>query len=219
MSSFKEKADNAVFVAAAIGPWGILMAIVGIVGLVKCCVTKPPDLTEDSINKNSSIVEHVMVTDSTNNGFRVVYATTDPVTNEKYEEICARPNIRDGFNRLKVEAPKHFGGSLLNTDICDFALYAYRFPIDNDVRIHNIFVAGKEKMEFYVRPNPKLDNCATWMDFGTEQGNQYLNFHDINVYIPNGGRIYRYWKCPYLLQVSDNDERFSHFTEDERLYN
>ena len=218
MKDIRQKADNAVFVASAIGPWGILMVIVGIVGLMKCCVTKPPDLTEESINKSGNIVEHVMVTDSTNNGFRVVYATTEPVTNEKYEEICTRPSIRDGFNRLKVEAPKQFDGSLLNTDICDFALYAYRFPIDNDVRIHNIFVAGKEKMEFYVRPNPKLANCATWMHFGTEQGNQYLNLHDINYCIPNGKKIYRYWKCNYLLQVSDTDERFSHFTEDERLY-
>lgn len=52
------------------------------------------------------------------------------------------------------KAPEHFGGNLLETDICDFALYAYRFPIDKDVRIHNIFVAGKEKMDFYVRNNP-----------------------------------------------------------------
>lgn len=123
-----------------------------------------------------------------------------------------------GFVRLKFEAPRYFGGSLLNTDICDFAMYAYRFPIDSDIQIHNIFVAGKQKMEMYVRPNPNLANCATWMDSGTEQGNQYLNFDDINVYIPNGRRIYRYWKCRPLLQVSDTDERFSHFTEDERLF-
>lgn len=218
MKDFRQKADNAVFVASAIGPWGILMVILGIVGLVKCSITKPPDITEESINKSGNIVEHVMVVDSTDNGFRVVYATADAVTNEKYEEICSRPHIRDGFNRLKVEAPKYFGGSLLNTDICDFALYAYRFPIDEDLQIHNIFVAGKEKMEFYVRPNPNLPNCATWMNFGTEQGNQYLNSHDINVYLQNGGRIYRYWKCNYLMQVSDTDERFSHFTEDERLF-
>ena len=104
------------------------------------------------------------------------------------------------------------------TDICDFALYAYRFPIDKDVRIHNIFVAGKEKMDFYVRNNPDLPGCATWMHHGTEQGNQYLNADDINHCIPNGRRIYRYWKCRYLLQTSDTDERFSHFTEEERLY-
>lgn len=176
MKDIRQKADNTVFVASAIGPWGILMVIVGIVGLVKCCVMKPPDLAEESINKSGNIVEHVMVLDSTNNGFRVVYATAEPVTNEKYEEIRGRPHIQTRFNRLKVEAPKHFGGSLLNTDICDFALYAYRFPIDNDLRIHNIFVAGKEKMNFYIQPNPNLPNCATWMNFGTEQGNQYLNF-------------------------------------------
>lgn len=179
---------------------------------------KPPDITEESINKTADIVEHVMVTDSTNNGFRVVYVTIEAVTNEKYEEICSRPHIKKDFEKLRNEASRHFNNNLLNVDICDFTLYAYRFPIDNDVRIHNIFVAGKEKMAFYVRPNPNLKNCATWMHFGTEQDNQYLNSHDINVYIPNGGRIYRYWKCKHLLQVSDTDECFSHFTEDERLF-
>lgn len=218
MKDIRQKADNAVFVASAIGPWGILMVIVGIIGLVKCCVTKPPDIAEESINKSADIIEHVMVMDSTNNGFRVVYATAETVTNEKCEEIRGRPHIQTRFNRLKVEAPKHFNGNLLDADICDFALYAYRFPIDNDLRIHNIFVAGKEKMEFYVRPNSNLPNCATWMNFSTEQGNQYLNSHDINICLQNGGRIYRYWKCRPLLQVSDTDERFSHFTEDERLF-
>ena len=218
MKDFRQKADNAVFVAAAIGPFGLLAVIVCLIGMVKCCVTKPPDIAEESINKTPSVVEHVMVLDSTKNGFRVVYATSNPVTNERYEEICSRPNIKNGFERLKYEAPMYFGGSLLETDICDFALYAYQFPIDDDLRIHNIFVAGKEKMAFYVQPNPKLANCATWMDFSTEQGNQYLNYHDINCCIPNGKKIYRYWKCRYLLQVSDNDERFSHFTEDERLF-
>ena len=87
MKDIRQKADNAVFVASAIGPWGILMVIVGIVGLVKCCVMKPPDIAEESINKSGNIVEHVMVLDSTNNGFRVVYATAEPVTDEKYEEI------------------------------------------------------------------------------------------------------------------------------------
>ncbi len=218
MGNFRKKTDNAVFVAAAIGPWGIITALVIIIGLIKCSVTKPPDAAEESINEFSDIVEHVMVTDSTQNGFRVVYATKEEVTDEEFEEISTRRSIRDGFNRLKVDAPGHFNGDLLNADICDFALYAYRYHIDDAICIHNIFVAGKEKMNFYVQPNPNLENCALWMNFGTEQGNQYLNFHDINVYIPNGGKIYRYWKCRYLLQTSDNDERFSHFTEDERIY-
>ena len=74
---------------------------------MKCCVTKPPDLTKESINKSGNIVEHVMVLDSTNNGFRVVYTTAEAVTNEKYEEIRGRPHIRTRFDRLNIEAPKH----------------------------------------------------------------------------------------------------------------
>ena len=199
-------------------PWTLLVVAVLIIGTLKCCLTTDSDSIDESINKSPGIVAHVMVLDSTDNGFRVVYATAEPVTDERFAEICDRPGILEGFENLKRKAPEHFGGNLLETDICDFALYAYRFPIDKDVRIHNIFVAGKEKMDFYVRNNPDLPGCATWMHHGTEQGNQYLNADDINHCIPNGRRIYRYWKCRYLLQTSDTDERFSHFTEEERLY-
>ena len=207
-----------ILIAAAIGPWTLLVVAVLIIGTLKCCLTTDSDSIDESINKSPGIVAHVMVLDSTDNGFRVVYATAAPVTDERFAEICDRPGILEGFENLKRKAPEHFGGNLLETDICDFALYAYRFPIDKDVRIHNIFVAGKEKMDFYVRNNPDLPGCATWMHHGTEQGNQYLNADDINHCIPNGRRIYRYWKCRYLLQTSDTDERFSHFTEEERLY-
>lgn len=218
MSNFWRKADELVFVAAAIGPWAFIVAVVIIVGLVKSCIPDGVDPIDNSINKSREIIEHVMVRDSTGNGFRVVYVTKNPVTEERFREIRSRRHVREGFERLQREAPEHFGGNLLEADICDFALYAYRFPVDDDICIHNIFVAGKQKMDFYVRPNPDLKNCATWMNHGTEQGNQYLNEQDINIYIPNGGRRYRYWKCRYLLQESDTDERFSHFTEDERLF-
>ena len=218
MKQIRKRADELVLIAAAIGPWTLLVVAVLIIGTLKCCLTTDSDSIDESINKSPGIVAHVMVLDSTDNGFRVVYATAEPVTDERCAEICDRPGILEGFENLKRKAPEHFGGNLLETDICDFALYAYRFPIDKDVRIHNIFVAGKEKMDFYVRNNPDLPGCATWMHHGTEQGNQYLNADDINHCIPNGRRIYRYWKCRYLLQTSDTDERFSHFTEEERLY-
>ena len=218
MSKFWRKADELVFVAAAIGPWAFIVAVVIIVGLVKGCIPDSIETMDNSINKSREIIGHVQVRDSTGNGFRVVYVTRDPVTEDRFREICSRQHIREGFERLRKEAPAHFGGNLLEADICDFALYAHRFRIDDDICIHNIFVAGKQKMEFYVRPNPDLENCATWMNYNTEQGNQYLNEQDVNLYIPNGGRIYRYWKCRYLLQVSETDERFSHFTEDERLF-
>ena len=218
MKQIRKRADELILIAAAIGPWTLLVVAVLIIGTLKCCLTTDSDSIDESINKSPGIVAHVMVLDSTDNGFRVVYATAEPVTDERFAEMRGRPGILEGFENLKREAPEHFGGNLLETDICDFALYAYRFPIDKDVRIHNIFVAGKEKMDFYVRNNPDLPGCATWMHHGTEQGNQYLNADDINYCIPNGGRIYRYWKCRYLLQTSDTDERFSHFTEEERLY-
>lgn len=218
MSNFWRKADELVYIAAATGPWAFIIGIVIIVGLVKGCLPDKVDPMDNSINKAREIIEHVMVRDSTGNGFRVVYVTKNPVTDKRYAEIRSRQHIREGFERLKEEAPAHFGGSLLEADICDFALYASRFHIDDDICIHNIFVTGKQKMDFYVRPNPNLENCATWMHLGTEQGNQYLNEQDINIYIPNGGRRYRYWKCRHLLQVSETDECFSHFTEDERLF-
>lgn len=218
MSNFWKKADELVFVAAAIGPWAFIVAVVIIIGLAKSCMPDSIDPVDNSINKSREIIRHVQVRDSTGNGFRVVYVTRNPVTEERCREIRSRGHIREGFERLQQEAPAHFGGNLLEADICDFALYAYRFRIDDDICIHNIFVAGKQKMEFYVRPNPNLENCATWMNYNTEQGNQYLDEQDVNLYIPNGGRHYRYWKCRYLLQVSETDERFSHFTEDERLF-
>lgn len=218
MKEFWKKADELVFIVLAIGPWTILVTIIIIVAIFKACFTSAPDYLNESINKAVEIVQHVTVLDSTDNGFRITYVTALPVTNEKYTEIKTRQSIKDGFERLKMEAPIHFEGNLLEADICDFALYVYRFHIDDDIMIHNIFVAGKDKKNFYVQPNPNLPGCATWMHHGTEQGNQYLNSNDINYYIPNGGRIYRYWKCRFLLQTSDTDERFSHFTEDERLY-
>lgn len=217
MSNFFRKADELVFIAAAIGPWAFIVAIVIIVGLVKGCLPDKADPMDNDINKSREILEHVMVMDSTYNGFRVVYVTGNAVTEKRFREIRSRQHIREGFERLKREAPEHFGGSLRDVDICEFALYARNFHIDDDIRIHNIFIAG-HRMDDYVQPNPNLPECVTSMNYGTEQGNQYLDDQDINVYIPNGGRRYRYWKCRYLLQVSDTDERFSHFTEEERLY-
>lgn len=143
MKQIRKRADELVLIAAAIGPWTLLVVAVLIIGTLKCCLTTDSDSIDESINKSPGIVAHVMVLDSTDNGFRVVYATAEPVTDERFAEICDRPGILEGFENLKRKAPEHFGGNLLETDICDFALYAYRFPIDKDVRIHNIFVAGK----------------------------------------------------------------------------
>ena len=109
MKEFWKKADEFVFISSAIGPWTWLVAIVIIVAFFKICFTHGPDPVNESINKSAEIVDHVMVLDSTKNGFRVTYATAEPVTNEKFVEIATRGGIRDGFERLKKEAPIHFG--------------------------------------------------------------------------------------------------------------
>lgn len=108
MKEFRKKADEFVFISSAIGPWTWLVTVVIIVAIFKSCFTHGPDPVNDSINKSAEIVDHVMVLDSTKNGFRVIYATAEPVTNEKFVEIATRGGIRDGFERLKKEAPHSF---------------------------------------------------------------------------------------------------------------
>lgn len=216
--SFREKADDFVFMTIIIGPATCIILLVIVIGLIKSCAGSDIDPMDNSINKAKEFVEHVKVVDKEGNGFRVVYVTTNAVTEERLEEIRSRKPIQDSFRQLKHDAPLHWGGSLLDTDICDFTLFALKYNVDKDIQIHNIFVYGVDKMNLYVRPNPNMPGCAKWMNHGTEQGNQYLNSDDINYRIPSGEKIYRYWKCSYLYQRSDTDERFSHFLEKERLW-
>ena len=92
---------------------------------------------------------------------------------------------------------------------------------------------GQEKEEYVpyepgkVLEDTKLEdfdgewNSSLMSAFGMQVPTGTLFDIQLNLSIsggPNGRRIYRYWKCRYLLQTSDTDERFSHFTEEERLY-
>lgn len=96
MKQIRKRADELVLIAAAIGPWTLLVVAVLIIGTLKCCLTTDSDSIDESINKSPGIVAHVMVLDSTDNGFRVVYATAAPVTDERFAEICDRPGIWRG---------------------------------------------------------------------------------------------------------------------------
>lgn len=96
MSNFWRKADELVYIAAAIGPWAFIIGIVVIVGLVRGCLPDKVDPMDNSINKAREIIEYVMVRDSTGNGFRVVYVTKNPVTDKRYAEIRSRQHIREG---------------------------------------------------------------------------------------------------------------------------
>ncbi|MDR1716074.1 MAG: hypothetical protein LBS20_09520 [Prevotella sp.] len=195
----------------------VIMVLAIIIGIIETCIVDDVDPIDNSINKDREVVENVIVTDSTHNGFRVVYATKNKVTRERLEEIKSRPHIQDAFKRLKKDAPVHFG-SLLTTDIYDFAEFAIHYDIDPDIHIHNIFVEGYEKCKLYIGHNPGIENPAVFFNTGTEQGAQYISHKDIYYRRRKEERIYRYWKCYGIHATSCDDERYSHFSESERIW-
>lgn len=195
----------------------LFFLVIVIIMLLKECFGDKPDPMDDSINASREIVEHLIVADSTRNGFRVIYATENSVTKERLEEIRNRPVILDAFKRLKVDAPLYFG-NMIETDIYDFAQFAIKYDSDPAIRIHNIFIYGYQKVEMYARPNPNIANCVTFINPNTDQGVQYLSHDDIYYHDGKNNRIYRYWKCYGNNSTSSTDERFSHFSEDERLW-
>ncbi|PXV57439.1 hypothetical protein CLV62_15223 [Dysgonomonas alginatilytica] len=200
----------------ALAPKLFFIIIVAVM-LLKECFGEKPDPMDDSINASREIVEHIMVLDSTRNGFRVVYATENSVTKQRLEEIRNRPVIVDAFKRLKADAPVHFS-NMVETDIYDFAEFAIKYDSDPAIRIHNIFISGSEKVNMYARPNPNIPDCATFINPNTDQGVQYLSHDDIYYRDRVNNRIYRYWKCYGNSSTSSTDERFSHFSQDERLW-
>ena len=218
MSRFTDKVADLMTVSAAIGCSTCLFVLIAVIGLVKSCVTVDPDPMDHSINKSQQVVNLLNVVGSTGNGFCVHYATSRPVTNERYDEICSRPALRDATRRLRHDAPRHFGGSLLETDIYDFALFARQYDVTSGVHIDCIFVTGREKTAFYARPNPNLPDGVTRIDVNTNQGVQWIKHDDIYYYRGKDRRIYRYYKCPTVRAFSSTDERFTHFTEEERIH-
>jgi len=197
-------------------PWMLLILILCI-GLLKDCI-RSQDPIDNSINRSQEVVRHLEVCDTTRNGFRVVYVTRDAVTRERLEEIRLHKPLNKAFLKLQNSAASYFGGSLLQTDIYDFAAYARRFDVDADVRMQNIFVFGAEKQKLYIGKNPRIANPATWINPSTEQGVQYINADDIYFRMEKEKRVYRYWKCRGNRSTSTVDEHFSHFSEDERLW-
>lgn len=135
---------------------------------------------------------------------------------DRLDEIRRRISVKDSLNNLKRMAPIKFGNMLM-TDIYDFADYAIRFD-PADIRIHNIFVYGPDKEKLYVGKNPKIANWAKWIHPGTLQGLLYITAEDIYSNNEVTRRVYRYHECRSIHQISETDEHFSHFSEDERLY-
>lgn len=198
-------------------PW-LFVGLICLIAFVRDCSGSDIDPMDNSYMKSFGVIDHVYVVDSTGNGFRTVYVTAKPVTDARLSMIRQQENIRTAFARLQHDAPIHFGGSLLYTDIYDFAVFARQYDVGPDVELRNIFVTGNEKMDLYIGPNPDIENAARWMNRQTEQGNQYLSSREIFRCSSQPGHIYRYWKCRPPHHISLTDERFSHFSEDERLY-
>lgn len=216
MSNIRAKADVYTIVVLLTGPW-LLIALIIVVICMKSCIPDNSNSIDDSINKSQEIFQSIIVADSTHNGFTLVYVTTNVVTQERLEEMRTRKHIIDAFNRLKAEAPTHFG-NMLETDIYDFADFAIQYDSDSDITLHQIFVYGSQKQRLYIGANPKIPNSATWLNVYTEQGTQYLKQNDIYYHSGSEKKTYYYWKCQGLYSTSSTDERYSHFSEDERLW-
>lgn len=209
-----QKEYTALALAAVAPQLGIVLIVV--IALFKSWFTTEPNPLDNDINKRRRLVDEIYVVDSTHNGFKVTYATRDAVSDARSREINSRAHIDAGFERLKKEAPIHFGG-LLMTDIYDFAAFAKMYDSDEDVRLNRIFVFGKEKCDMYIGPNPRFENPARWISPITDQGIQYITEEDIYYRGRGVQKVYRYWKCTGMDATSSVDERFSHFSEEERV--
>lgn len=197
----------------------IFIGLIVIIAMVKCAFGEEIDPMDDSIMTRRAIVAIITVKDTTTQcGFYVAYVTENSVTEARLEEIRKRPHIIDAHKRLQEEAPRFFGGNLFDTDIYSFAEFAKDFDVDPDIKIHNIFIYGHDKEKLYARDNPNLKDCCTLYNPNTQQGILYLKDYDIYGSSSESKKIYRYWKCYGAYATSYSDERFSHFTNKERLY-
>lgn len=204
--------------------WIILIArffvpIMVVLGVTIICIKDCADTT-DPIDDAWKKVEHLCnlhVTDSTGEGFRVAYVTSKAVTPARLKEIESRKPIQEAMERLQKEAPEHFGGSLLETDIYDFAAFARKYDVDPIIEIHCIFVEGHDKCNLYAGPNPKIPDSAGYIDLNTEQGVQWIDHNDVYYRTLPEERVYRYWKCEFPYDTSEKDERFAHFSKSQRV--
>lgn len=192
----------------------ILIVIVALVG--DCSDSAKIDPLDNSIMVETEVVKTLKIRDVKGNGFRVTYSTSRPVTKARFKEIKSRQHVQDAFTRMEKEAPAHFGESMLDTDIYDFAAFAKKYDVDEDVVINCIFTIGSKKVARYARPNKNIEDSAEWIDPNTEQGVCYIEYDDIYGDWTGDYKTYRYWHCRSIYSMSDTDEKFAHFSESER---
>lgn len=216
INDFKElQRHYRIMALLSVWPWLAVIMIAVIWGFVEY-LSPRIDPIDDQATRAREFVRQIFVVDEKRNGFRIQYITKEPVTKERLDEIRQRSSVKDSLNRLKMMAPKVFG-NMLRTDIYDFADFAIHFD-PTDIRIHNIFVSGPEKEKLYIGENPRIKNWAKWIHPGTLQGLLFIRSEDIYSNSARRIKVYRYFECYGNHQISDTDEHFSHFSENERLY-
>lgn len=215
MHNREERWRYRVITLLSIRGW-LAVIFIAIVGIIVAVFSPKIESIDDQATVSREIVRQIYVVDENSNGFRVCYATIDNVTKDRLAEIQGRSSVRDSLDRLKTTAPIVFGDMLM-LDIYDFADYAIRFD-PADIRIHNIFVSGPDKMQLYIGENPRIENWAKWINPATGQGLLYLRAEEIYCIASIRRRVYRYFLCRGLNQISEYDEHFSHFSEDDRIY-
>lgn len=193
-----------------------MIVLIVVIGICVEIFSPKIDPIDNQATRSRDFVRLIRVTDDKGNGVRVRYITKKAVTPARLDEIQRRPYITDSLNKLIRTAPQVFGDMLL-TDIYDFADYAVKFD-PPDIEIYHIFVCGPDKEKLYIGENPKIKNWAKWIHPGTHQGLLYLENKDIYTNSIGRHKVYRYYQCYGIHQISRTDEHFSHFSEDERIY-
>ena len=192
----------------------LFVILIVFIGIVKECTSEEPDY--DRLNACQKSIKDVYVVDAGYNGFRIRYGTADKVTKAEWGNILVADSIWQFEEQMQKDALVQFN-NLLHLDIYEFAQFAKHYGY-KDITMEYIFVAGPKKENLYVAPNPKIKNSAKWIDSNTKQGLQWIDHNDIYFYDGEGTKTYRYYKCPYPFDTSATDERFSHFSEDQRIH-
>lgn len=200
-------------ILAKLSPVLFILLIV-FIGIVKRCVSEEPDIERQNARQES--IKDVYIVDAGYNGFRIRYGTADKVTKTEWGNILVADSIWKFEEQMQKDALVQFN-DMLHLDIYEFAQFAKLYG-HKDITMEYIFVAGPEKEELYIGPHPKIKNSAKWIDPNTNQGLQWIDHNDIYFYDGKGPKTYRYYKCSSPYDTSATDERFSHFSEDQRIH-
>lgn len=213
MNKDKDEKVLRMMILAKLSPVLFVLLII-FIGIAKECTSEEADISR--LNARQESIKDVYVIGGGFNGFRIRYATANKVTKEEFGNIIVADSIWQFVEQMQQDARAQFN-DILHLDIYEFAQFAKRYG-HKDITIEYIFVTGEKKKRLYIGPNPMLKNSATWLDEATNQGVQWIDHNDIYFYDGKGPKTYRYYKCYSIYETSATDERFSHFSEDQRIH-